>query len=205
MTKAYFPTLIYHSPLLAGRELKSLVRSLAKEADTYRSIDDEGQTWSDEHYVGGYTSYASLNNLHMLSPYFGELKDAIDKHVRKFTRKLEMDLSQGTLQMRTCWINHMPALTAHSLHLHPLSVISGTFYLATPAGSSALKFEDPRLANFMAAPPKIENASVANQRFISLQPKAGDLILFESWLRHEVPANRSQQARVSVSFNYEWV
>jgi hypothetical protein len=28
--------------------------------------------------------------------------------------------------------------------------------------------------------------------------------LFESWLRHEVPANPVTGVRVSVSFNYSW-
>ena len=33
----------------------------------------------------------------------------------------------------------------------------------------------------------------------------GKLILFESWLRHEVAPNPTRGDRVSVSFNYDWV
>jgi uncharacterized protein (TIGR02466 family) len=29
-------------------------------------------------------------------------------------------------------------------------------------------------------------------------------VLFESWLRHEVPMHRCDAERVSVSFNYHW-
>jgi uncharacterized protein (TIGR02466 family) len=32
---------------------------------------------------------------------------------------------------------------------------------------------------------------------------AGAVVLFESWLRHEVPANPGAE-RISVSFNYGW-
>jgi uncharacterized protein (TIGR02466 family) len=202
MIKSYFPTLIYQAPL---EKKLSLSKQLLKECEIYRDLDEDGQKWSTKNYLGGYTSYASINNLHHLSPTFAVLEKKLERHLKRFTKKLEMDLGGGRLQMSTCWINIMPAKTSHSLHLHPLSVLSGTYYLATPPGSSALKFEDPRLSKFMAAPPKTESAQAINQRFINVQPKAGELILFESWLRHEVPANLSQKPRVSISFNYEWV
>ena len=44
-----------------------------------------------------------------------------------------------------------------------------------------------------------------NERTISYAAQAGTVILFESWLRHEVPANPTVEERVSVSFNYAWV
>jgi uncharacterized protein (TIGR02466 family) len=34
--------------------------------------------------------------------------------------------------------------------------------------------------------------------------RTGHLILFESWLRHEVAPNRRAAERVSISFNYGW-
>jgi len=33
---------------------------------------------------------------------------------------------------------------------------------------------------------------------------AGQVVLFESWLRHEVPSHPTAAERVSVSFNYNW-
>jgi uncharacterized protein (TIGR02466 family) len=33
---------------------------------------------------------------------------------------------------------------------------------------------------------------------------AGHVVLFESWLRHEVAQNPVTAERVSVSFNYDW-
>ena len=34
--------------------------------------------------------------------------------------------------------------------------------------------------------------------------RSGRLVLFESWLRHEVSANLTRAERISVSFNYNW-
>jgi uncharacterized protein (TIGR02466 family) len=39
---------------------------------------------------------------------------------------------------------------------------------------------------------------------VTLPARPGQLVLFESWLRHEVAANRSAAERVSISFNYSW-
>jgi uncharacterized protein (TIGR02466 family) len=101
--------------------------------------------------------------------------------------------------MTDCWINIMGRHAVHGLHLHPVSTISGTYYLRTPARAPGLKLEDPRLDRFMAAPPRRGSGS-----WVTIPAKAGQLVLFESWLRHEVPMHRSDAERISVSFNYHW-
>ena len=51
---------------------------------------------------------------------------------------------------------------------------------------------------------QIEGPAHHRQRvFYDVEP--GKLILFESWLRHEVAPNPTRGDRVSVSFNYDWV
>jgi uncharacterized protein (TIGR02466 family) len=92
----------------------------------------------------------------------------------------------------------------HSLHLHPLSTVSGTYYVQVPAGGSGIKFEDPRLDRFMAAPPRRSACKTRNRQWVTLAASAGQVVLFESWLRHEVTANTRRQERVSVSFNFNW-
>jgi uncharacterized protein (TIGR02466 family) len=98
----------------------------------------------------------------------------------------------------------MPRLTAHSLHLHPNSTVSGTYYVRTPAGTSGLKFEDPRLSRLMAAPPRLAEPRPENRSFVTYPARPGQVLLFESWLRHEVPANPAATERISISFNYHW-
>lgn len=205
MIKAVFPTRIYFAPLATAKRIRVLNRELAREARIFRGLDDGGKTWSKENYYGGYTSYASVTDVHRQSPTFRDLERAVDKHVAKYVKALGMDLQGGTLAMSTCWINIMPTGAHHSGHVHPLSVISGTYYVAVPNGSGGIRFEDPRLPMMMAAPPKRQPTPDALRPVIELQPAAGKLVLFESWLRHEVPANRAARERISISFNYEWV
>lgn len=197
--QTFFPTSIYSENLFAKTKFN---RELLEQCYLVRDTDEEGQEWSREHYPNGFTSYGSLTQLHRMYPHFEELARAIDKHARKFARKLEMDLMDGKLEMSSCWVNIMPTNTVHSLHLHPLSVLSGTYYVEIPRGASSIKFEDPRLSSMMAAPPKLPGAR--NTPFVTMKPQAGQVLLWESWLRHEVPPNASAQDRVSISFNYDW-
>lgn len=202
-TRACFPTLIYCEPLQASG-LSRLNDDLADECARLREYDDAGRAWSERNYPGGYTSYASMNELHQFSSTFAGLEKKLTKHVRTFARELHLDLKGRSIRMTDCWVNIMPPTAVHGLHLHPLAFISGTYYVRTPQGCPGLKFEDPRLDRFMAAPPKKTDAPAEHRSHLTYPAEAGNVILFESWLRHEVPPNRVDAERISISFNYNW-
>ncbi|NKF23279.1 TIGR02466 family protein [Solimonas marina] len=201
--QAWFPTLI-HNERLQARGLRALNAELLDECLRIREHDEAGRQWSAPNYPLGYTSYGSLDRLHLFSSTFDLLRERIDEHVKTYARAQHWDLRGGRLQMTDCWINIMPRGCAHSFHLHPQAVVSGTYYVQTPAGCSGLKFEDPRLSRLMAAPPRRARAPASTQAHIIYPAKAGHVILFESWLRHEVPASPVETERVSISFNYHW-
>lgn len=200
----WFSTFVYREPLF-GRRLDRWTAELAEDCRRVRDMDDEGRRWAETNYPGGYTSYATLAHLHRISSSFAELEQRIDRHVGRFARHLDYDLGGGRLEMVDCWVNIMPRLVAHGSHVHPLSVISGTFYVVTPPGASPIKFEDPRLGFFMGQPPRRDRCRPENKVHVAYPPEAGTVVLFESWLRHEVAANRSDAERISVSFNYQWL
>lgn len=202
--QAWFPTSVYYEPL-QKRVAEKYNRELAVECYQLREMDDEGRAWSEKNYVGGYTSFASYSDLHRMSSTFAELARKIGRHVKNFSEHLEMDLGQGALEMTDFWVNIMPAQTTHSMHIHPLSVISGTYYVQTPKNAAGITFEDPRLDRYMSAPPRKDNARKRNQQTATYKAKAGHVVLFESWLRHGVPASLTAEDRISVSFNYNWV
>jgi uncharacterized protein (TIGR02466 family) len=202
--KPWFPTFIYESPLLA-RGNPAFARSLLDDCRKVRAHDRAGQRWCRKNYPGGYTSYGTMCNLHQTFSTFIELETKIRRHALKFARHLEMNLQDGRLAMTDCWVNVMSRQAVHPLHLHPLAVISGTYYVSTPPGCSRIRFEDPRLDKFMGAPPKPVDCRPENRQQVYRDVEVGKLILFESWLRHEVASNPSAGERVSVSFNYNWI
>jgi uncharacterized protein (TIGR02466 family) len=166
--------------------------------------DEAGQEWCEREGYPGYTSYASLDDLPWRAPIFGDLEKALDKHVAAFCEALGFDLQGKKLKCNAFWINILPEGGTHSSHIHPHSVISGTTYVAMPEGTSALKLEDPRLAMMMLSPLRRKDAPQELQPFVYVKPEVGELLLWESWLRHEVPMNMSEEERISVSFNYNW-
>ncbi|HEX4268614.1 MAG TPA: TIGR02466 family protein [Steroidobacteraceae bacterium] len=198
-----FPTQLY-SARLKGAAGGRLNDRLLRECRQLRLDDAAGRRWSAGSYPGGYTSYGSAHRMHRMSPTFAALERAIDLHVSRFAGSLDLDLAGRALAMTDCWVNIMPRSVAHGLHLHPLSTISGTYYVRTPRGCPGLKLEDPRLERMMAAPPRRARAARENKPWVMLPAEAGSLLLFESWLRHEVPANLVAGERISVSFNYGW-
>jgi len=198
-----FATRLYHAPLSAhgkpvdADELEAACLSICED-------DEAGQEWCEANDFPGYTSYASLSDLPWRFPIFKSLKKALDKHVKAFAKDLAFDLADRKLVLEDLWINILPEGGIHTAHIHPHSVISGTTYVAMPEGTSALKLEDPRLAMMMAAPPRKKDAPEDLRQFVYIQPSVGDVLLWESWLRHEVPMNMAEDDRISVSFNYKW-
>ena len=140
------------------------------------------------------------DRLHLVSSLFDRLRRRIDPIAKAFARSLHYDLGGRAVAMTDCWANVMPAGVVHSMHLHPTSFISGTYYAAVPRGAGALKFEDPRLSRHMAAPPRRADAPERFRSFVGVPAKAGDLVLFESWLPHEVPPARFTGERSPISF-----
>jgi len=194
-----FPTFLYRAEVpRAGqmnRDLEAVSMSLAMD-------DRAGLRWAEKHGYPGYTSYASLNDLAWRFPEFSRLVKIIDRHALAYAKALHWDL-RGTKPMcDSLWVNVMPEGGSHTSHIHPNSVISGTYYVAVPEGAGPIVYEDPRLAMMMAAPPRKDNAPREFKAHVSEYPKPGSLLLWESWLRHEVPLNRAEGNRISVSFNY---
>lgn len=202
--KTLFATRLYHARLtefgtpLDQAELEGSCLSIAED-------DEAGQDWCEENGYPGYTSYASLTDLPWRFPIFADLVKVLDAHVAAFAEDLEFDLGDGKLVLEDIWINILPEWGTHASHIHPHSVISGTTYIAMPEGTSALKLEDPRSARMMAAPPRRKDAREELRPFLYVKPAVGDVLLWESWLRHEVPINLAEDERISVSFNYKWV
>ncbi|MBI4621707.1 MAG: hypothetical protein HY736_00605, partial [Verrucomicrobia bacterium] len=97
-TRAWFPTLIYCAPLQKSG-LARFNAGLAEECRQLRDFDAAGRRWSARNYPGGYTSYASMNELHRFSSTFGGLEKKLTRHVRAFARALDMDLRGRTVRL----------------------------------------------------------------------------------------------------------
>ena len=176
------------------------------ETACYSIAEDDlaGQQWCEENRYPGYTSYASLTDLTWRFPIFKELKDILDTHVASFVKTLDFDLNNKDIVLEDMWINILSNGGSHGSHIHPHSAISGTTYVSIPKEAGEIKFEDPRLPLMMSAPPRKRDAKPELKTFYNHRPTSGEVLLWESWLRHEVRQNQAGLERVSISFNYKW-
>jgi uncharacterized protein (TIGR02466 family) len=190
MVRDLFVTKLYEAEIGDERLLADLahsIRSLSQD-------DEAGQRWSREHRYSGYTSYASLNDLPKRDPAFADLAKLLTRHAGEFAKDCAFDMGRKP-RLDSLWVNLLKAGGHHSGHIHPHSIISGTFYVEVPTGSGAIRFEDPRLPLMMAAPGRPDT-------FVGISPRRGLLLMWESWLRHEVLQGTGRGERLSVSFNF---
>jgi uncharacterized protein (TIGR02466 family) len=193
-----FPTLIQQTRVTDA----SLMADLESACWMLEEGDAAGHEWCEREGYPGYTSYASLDDLPQRASAFSELVEILDQHAVRFAQRQHWDLGSAHLKCDSLWVNILGEGGHHSGHIHPNSIISGTCYVAMPDGAGRIKFEDPRLPMMMAAP-QIETAAPdAVQRFHYESPQAGDILMWESWLRHEVMSSTAEEPRISVSFNY---
>lgn len=196
---------LFATPFYEGKlKNAALVAELDRSCQALAVDDRAGRNWSKEHGYRGYTSYASLNDLPYRDPAFADLVKLLNKHVAKFAEDCAFELNDRKLKLDSLWVNVLKPGGTHSGHVHPHSVISGTVYIAVPPGAGALKLEDPRLPMMMAAPSRRADAAENLKPFVYVEPQAGSVFLWESWLRHEVVPGTAKAERVSISFNYRW-
>ena len=196
--RTLFATRFYEGAL--GDE--ALVAALGASCRALARDDGAGRRWSKAHGYRGYTSYASLNDLPARDPAFADLVRVLNRHVAAFAEAAALDLGGRRLRLDSLWVNVLKPGGAHSGHIHPHSVVSGTCYVAVPPGAGPLKLEDPRLPMLMAAPPRLAEAPEDLRTFVYAEPQPGSVFLWESWLRHEVVPGTGSAERISVSFNY---
>jgi uncharacterized protein (TIGR02466 family) len=197
MVRSLFTTKLYAAEIADTALLDDLGHSIR----TLASDDEAGRRWSREHGYKGYTSYASLNDLPRRDPAIADLAKQLGRHAGLFAKECAFELSRKP-KLDSLWVNMLRGPGYHSAHIHPHSIISGTFYVEVPAGSGAIRFEDPRLPLMMAAPTRRSDAPEDLQPFVAVQPRPGLLLLWESWLRHEVLPGAGRGGRLSISFNF---
>ena len=193
--RSLFVTNLYQADIVDDAMLDELGHSIR----TLASDDRAGIGWSRDHGYKGYTSYASLDDLPVRDPAFGDLKRLLARHAAAFAKDLAWDAKP---KLDSMWVNLLKNGGHHSGHIHPHSILSGTFYVEAPPGSGAIRFEDPRLAMMMAAPQRTADAPEPLCSFVNVEPRPGLLLLWESWLRHEVLPGTTKDERLSISFNF---
>jgi uncharacterized protein (TIGR02466 family) len=129
---------------------------------------------------------------------FHELASCMNDAVRDVLKFLKA--GEADFEITGCWANMNPPGASHGRHNHPNNYLSGVYYVQTNKGSDTINFHDPRSQAEVIKPPVTElNAENTDQ--VVVKVRNGMVLIFPSWLPHSVDANRSDQTRISISFN----
>jgi uncharacterized protein (TIGR02466 family) len=106
------------------------------------------------------------------------------------------------LKVDSMWININHPYSYNSLHLHPNSYMSGVYYIKVPENSGNLVLKHPtRLQSLFTPSNVLKSYNENNSSNWNISPEVGKLIIFPSWIEHEVTQNLSGEDRISIAFN----
>jgi uncharacterized protein (TIGR02466 family) len=121
----------------------------------------------------------------------------IETHIRKYI-SLVGAWEPMPNQLGHSWINLVDKGSRQDWHQHQDATISGTYYFQTSENDGDITFRTPNQFVELELFPLGSNIN----KFFSVQPKVGKLVLFPGWLAHCVEENTQDSTRISISFNY---
>jgi uncharacterized protein (TIGR02466 family) len=152
------------------------------------------------------TDYRQQNLFEQNHPALQWLHQCINKSIADYLSKSGVNVSiQWQLQG---WANVNRKGDYHTLHNHPHSYLSGTYYVNMPDQPALVKQRDdlsPGDISFFDPRPQANMSAIAGDPQIDpehrVTPAPGLLLLWPSFVHHAVHPNFAEQPRVSVSFN----
>lgn len=108
------------------------------------------------------------------------------------------------IYLNNLWININQKSSFNRPHVHPGSVLSGTYYVDCDTNSGNIVFKHPSMGHqYTIKDGAVSEFTEYNAAHWSVLPEIGKLIVFPSWLEHYVEPNVSERERISIAFNIE--
>lgn len=189
ITEYHFPTMIYIKDFSDPEKLNKYLEPKIIQW----SQQDKGELKTN---AGGWHSTTDMNHKREYDPLTNELF-AMQSEIYK-KEKLTMKPVLGNM-----WANINYPGCFNRPHLHPNALFSGVYWIKAPEKSGNLMLYDPRPGVQMTMPSRKEGKLPPELwREVHYKPKAGTVVMFPAWLWHEVKPNKSNDIRISVSFNF---
>jgi uncharacterized protein (TIGR02466 family) len=144
--------------------------------------------------IGGWQSEdINLKNIPELQPLFQIIID-------RAKSATPVILREGVaIQLANAWVNINQGKDINLKHTHPGCILSGSVYVKSSLNSGAIRFMRPDLS-----PHYLNNVPIAPNfsQMVAFNPTRGKLILFPSWIEHDVEPSTDEETRISISFNF---
>jgi uncharacterized protein (TIGR02466 family) len=188
-----FPTPVYASVEV---DLRNKILPVAEDY-----INHHGRPYRDQpNYISTYnvdSARIEQNSDARLDPLTNYIKSASKKYFEDISI-VPPDVSLYYL------FNKITLGGEHALHAHPQSILSGVFYLKIPENSPPIIFNDPRdHYKYIQYPIKFGNPRDMYKLLPEyvINPTEGMILLWPSWLEHQVPPSSCSEERIAIAFN----
>ena len=181
-----FPTFVWKAELESEIH-RTINKSVIRKLEEIRQFGPQptGHAWQSGH------------DLHKWAES-RELVSCVNHAVKRVLEFLK--IGEENFEITGCWANMNPPDAAHGMHNHPNNFLSGVYYLQTKKGAGTINFHDPRSQTEIIKPAVVE-LTAENTDQVVVKVKNGTILIFPAWLKHSVDANRSDETRISISFN----
>jgi uncharacterized protein (TIGR02466 family) len=189
MPETWFPAPVWSHQVPDHERINAHILSVLEE------LERNGRAITRSN-VGGWHSAANLH----LTDDLAEIRRIIGNACAGCASYLSFDFDRFELFFQEMWLNRNGPGDFNKAHVHPNSILSGAYYAKVPEKSGNIEFYDPVRERVMATFP-VKARTRINTQAMEYKGKEGLLLIFPGWLQHSVQPNRSDDFRVSISFN----
>ena len=179
-----FPTVVFtqNLKLIFIKEINNFINFILNEKSSYTPKE-------------GYTTF---NQNILSSPIFNNLNKEILNYVKDYFK--EIGYTKYNFKIICSWGNVLSNNEQIHTHFHKNSLISGSYYLTK--NNSSIRFFN-HLDNdwLFELGDKSNSSTYRSCNYWDLIPTQNMLVLFPSWLPHQVLPSNSQEDRISIAFN----
>ena len=168
---------------------------MEKYINTHKEVDTEGKKVSN--IYGWHSKNFDLKDNEVV--FF---INSISYKIKKTMEDMGWDLIKNKVEITNMWSIINNRGSSNSTHIHSNCYLSAAYYVKAPKNCGDIVFHDPREGKLIRKP-KMSHSNNLNAEEVNIQPQAGMLVLFPSYLYHSVRENLSDNERTVISFNID--
>lgn len=208
-----FPTPIWKEPATLSNydPVQLEIQAVLKHIKDNNDLSDVSDIYKDagnynKDHKHGFIIKNNIIKTHNMVKLEERIKIAIERYttgvdwtaISKYNDEIRIN---GKWKIVNSWINIAEKGVNHDFHSHPGYTISGVYYFRVSQEQGGLGFNNPNPIVYNAGFPE----GRCSPQSLEIVPNDGDIILFPAWLQHGTYANESNEERISVAFNVDFV
>jgi len=212
-----FPTPIYKdSPTQSNYDPVQLeIQAVLKHIKDNDDLENVSYIYKDaasrkqKNPQGGYFISDDLIGKHDMKNLEARIYEALDRYLAGVEWTTIIDnpdpvvpnLKGGNFKIMNSWINIAEKGVKHDYHSHPGYTVAGVYYFRVSDKQGGICFNNPNLMIYNAHFPE----GRCSPQSIEMIPSDGDIVLFPAWLQHSTHENTTDEERISVAFNINFL